>query len=243
MNYKICPHTGFYFADNGRPYHDERLTAPVAIGFSAANRYPFVRGGDTIRSLHRLVAELWHGDIPKGYQVDHIDHNCQNFHPDNLQIITAKENASRRRPKCSVPRQKNFEDAIELYNAKGEIAKINELIERGLDLKARAEFYTLQRAARRSDHRNSKINVTEELVKQWLSCGVMKQWKLLQKPSAQRFPFMTSPGAFMEMLNSLNVSPDGSWHIATPTDGNGVVVQSFAKGMPKKTRKTKTAST
>lgn len=31
-------------------------------------------------------------EIPKGYAVDHIDGNQFNNHPDNLQILTTREN-------------------------------------------------------------------------------------------------------------------------------------------------------
>lgn len=42
--------------------------------------------------VHRLVAEAFIGDIPKGYVINHIDHNKNNNAVSNLEIITQKQN-------------------------------------------------------------------------------------------------------------------------------------------------------
>lgn len=44
-------------------------------------------------SLHRIVFRAFHGDIPDGMTVDHIDNNRTNNHKDNLQLLTAEDNA------------------------------------------------------------------------------------------------------------------------------------------------------
>lgn len=44
--------------------------------------------------IHRLVAEHFIGDIPKGYEVHHIDGNKQNNRVDNLKIVTKQEHAA-----------------------------------------------------------------------------------------------------------------------------------------------------
>ena len=46
--------------------------------------------------LSRLVYVWFIGDIPNGYQVDHIDNNSFNNMPDNLQILTIEENLAKR---------------------------------------------------------------------------------------------------------------------------------------------------
>lgn len=44
-------------------------------------------GTKQTRRIHRLVAEAFIGEIPKGYHVHHKDGNKQNNHVDNLEII------------------------------------------------------------------------------------------------------------------------------------------------------------
>lgn len=42
--------------------------------------------------LHRAIVELFIGEIPDGYDIDHIDTNKLNNRIDNLRIVTRKEN-------------------------------------------------------------------------------------------------------------------------------------------------------
>lgn len=44
------------------------------------------------KAIHRIVAELWYGPCPTGYEVDHLDDNRSNFKPDNLAYKTKYEN-------------------------------------------------------------------------------------------------------------------------------------------------------
>ena len=41
---------------------------------------------------HRIIYQTLVGDIPKGYEIDHIDHNRQNNSIDNLRIVTHSQN-------------------------------------------------------------------------------------------------------------------------------------------------------
>lgn len=41
---------------------------------------------------HVICYEKYKGDIPEGMEVDHIDHNRTNNHPDNLRLVTKGEN-------------------------------------------------------------------------------------------------------------------------------------------------------
>lgn len=45
-----------------------------------------------LRMLHRLVAEAFIGNIPEGYEVNHLDGNKENNALSNLQIVTPYEN-------------------------------------------------------------------------------------------------------------------------------------------------------
>ena len=42
--------------------------------------------------LNRLIYSNVYGEIPKGYEIDHIDRNRQNNFPDNLRLVTKSEN-------------------------------------------------------------------------------------------------------------------------------------------------------
>jgi hypothetical protein len=43
-------------------------------------------------ALHRIIAKLYFGELPKGYCVNHKDSNKLNNHPNNLEYITLAEN-------------------------------------------------------------------------------------------------------------------------------------------------------
>lgn len=44
--------------------------------------------------LHRIVWETYMGDIPEGFEIDHIDGNPHNCSLENLQLVTHRENCS-----------------------------------------------------------------------------------------------------------------------------------------------------
>lgn len=46
--------------------------------------------------IHRVVAECWLGDIPEGYEVDHIDRNSRNNDYRNLRYVTRSEQMKNR---------------------------------------------------------------------------------------------------------------------------------------------------
>ncbi len=43
--------------------------------------------------IHRLVYTMYHGEIPKGMTIDHIDNDKTNNHYSNLQLLTPKQNS------------------------------------------------------------------------------------------------------------------------------------------------------
>ena len=45
-------------------------------------------------AIHRLVYETFVGEVPTGYQVNHIDENKDNNCLSNLNLLTAKENSN-----------------------------------------------------------------------------------------------------------------------------------------------------
>lgn len=42
--------------------------------------------------LNRIVYSNVYGEIPKGYEIDHIDRDRKNNYPENLRLVTKKEN-------------------------------------------------------------------------------------------------------------------------------------------------------
>lgn len=47
--------------------------------------------------INRLVYSNLVGEIPKGYQIDHIDRNRKNNYPENLRLVTPSENNKNRK--------------------------------------------------------------------------------------------------------------------------------------------------
>ncbi len=58
--------------------------------------YKFVRlskeGKRKNEYIHRLVYKTFGGEIPDGYEINHIDHNKSNNHVSNLEVVTKTEN-------------------------------------------------------------------------------------------------------------------------------------------------------
>ena len=42
--------------------------------------------------IHRLVYQTFIGEIPEGYEINHIDHNKSNNHISNLELVSHSEN-------------------------------------------------------------------------------------------------------------------------------------------------------
>lgn len=65
-------------------------------------------------SVHRLVYEAFKGEIPEGMEIDHIDRNRRNNNPDNLRVVTHKENMLNRNTSSDFG--KKFEEHFGITN-------------------------------------------------------------------------------------------------------------------------------
>lgn len=52
-------------------------------------------GTSMVYSVHRLVYEAFVGDIPEGYDVDHVDNNRENNHLSNLTVMSHTDNVKK----------------------------------------------------------------------------------------------------------------------------------------------------
>lgn len=67
-----------------RVIRKEKGKGYIHIGFT-------YNGTNYIAYAHRIVYRYYKGDITKGKEINHIDGNRQNNKPDNLEIVTGKE--------------------------------------------------------------------------------------------------------------------------------------------------------
>lgn len=91
----------------------------------------FTGQGDTMGKLyyvHRLVYEMFKGEIPENKQIDHIDGNTSNNHVDNLQLLTPRKNMQKWNVKKHGPTLRTRRDEfIKLYEEFGTYEKVSEI--------------------------------------------------------------------------------------------------------------------
>lgn len=81
---------------NGQHNHSKRIQHDIAgfIGKSTRKNYSFYKVGYKSKEykVHRIIWELYFGNIPDGSVIDHIDGNQFNNKISNLRIVGQKEN-------------------------------------------------------------------------------------------------------------------------------------------------------
>lgn len=73
------------------------------------------------RGLHQIVWQAFNGEIPKGYEVDHIDDNPSNNCLSNLQLLTHQENLLKKHRHDAISEAKS--KPIEQYTLDGKFIR------------------------------------------------------------------------------------------------------------------------
>ena len=80
-----------------------------------------INGKSNIIMLHRLIWECANGEIPKGYEIHHIDGNKLNNSISNLEMITIANHHSEHKPIKNNPQ---ISKKVVQYSLNGEILKV-----------------------------------------------------------------------------------------------------------------------
>lgn len=59
--------------------------------YTKDNKTGYYLNSTTRKRLHRVVYEYYNGEIPKGYEIHHIDQNKENNDISNLKLVSKKE--------------------------------------------------------------------------------------------------------------------------------------------------------
>lgn len=73
---------------NGDIYRGDKKLSPVSNGLGYYQIKLRKNGKRMNKYVHRLVWKTFNGDIPRGYEINHIDHNKSNNSLDNLELVT-----------------------------------------------------------------------------------------------------------------------------------------------------------
>ena len=82
-----------YHIDNtGNVFKGSRLIKSQDNGIGYLNIKLWQKKKRIHKYIHRLVWETFKGEIPQGYEVNHIDHNKHNNSLDNLELVSHSVN-------------------------------------------------------------------------------------------------------------------------------------------------------
>ena len=125
----------------------ERIKKPITRTYRGCSKpvETYVYEARTV-GLHRAMWAWFHGEVPEGYVVDHINNkhdSIEDYHLSNLQLLTPAENLMKERGNstkqipCSLKRPLSFyENKLNAYLAEYEEAKKNHEADRAHHLRA-----------------------------------------------------------------------------------------------------------
>ena len=82
-----------FWKKQAKPYH--RITKP--IGFIDNLGYAIVKHEGKNYKVHRVIYMMHHGEIPKGMEIDHLNHERADNRVENLRICSHGENMRNKR--------------------------------------------------------------------------------------------------------------------------------------------------
>ena len=86
---------GRWFTKGGLVYRYDSKQDKLVLCKQCNNTYGYKQCGDSKRKLflvHRAIYETFVGDIPDGYEIDHINTKIDDNRVENLRVVTHKEN-------------------------------------------------------------------------------------------------------------------------------------------------------
>ena len=141
--------------------------------------------------LHRVMWAWFHGEVPEGMVVDHINNKhsrIEDYHLDNLQLLTPKENVMKERIcnvkeiPCKLSRPRSYyEEKLAKYEAIYEQAKANHDAEAAH--KQRTNIAQTKARMRYYDNHNKEVNTMTEYKKDLME---LASWKKFFKENGNK---------------------------------------------------------
>lgn len=100
-----------HISPKGNKIHTRIITLTNKTGWYLSYQIIDNDGNKKTYRIHRLVYEAFKGEIPKGYNIHHIDGNKQNNNLSNLRLLTAKEHQ-----KITMQEHVDYCDGMNIYN-------------------------------------------------------------------------------------------------------------------------------
>lgn len=91
-NYEVSSLGRFRRATPGRKTWPGRISSPIKMKIGYLEVRPTVNGKNVQVYLHRLVAEVFIGPCPEGFEINHKDGNKANSALSNLEYVSHAEN-------------------------------------------------------------------------------------------------------------------------------------------------------
>lgn len=94
--YNIYYDTDWHVVNKKTGYENKIFHSTTKHKYGEDKIYAIVATCGKAQSLGRVLWTYFNGDIPKGYDVDHINDNSLDNRLENLQLLTRKENLKKR---------------------------------------------------------------------------------------------------------------------------------------------------